>query len=190
MFPYVIDREQDEEDVRLVHRVLTGDLSAFETLVKRHQKGVYYFCLASLKHPEEAEDAAQEVFLRVYRSLKTFSLDKRFKTWLYAIAVNYLKTRWKKQNRGFLDRIKEFFQGEAEIEKKDPEAVAMEDLEGEQIRQAVQELPESLRSVVMLYYFEGLSVSEVAAALGIGEEGVKSRLFRARKLLRQALEGG
>lgn len=89
----MIDREEDEEDVRLAHRVLRGDLAAFESLVRRHQKGVYYFCLASLKHPEEAEDAAQEVFLRAFRSLKTFSLDKRFKTWLYAIAVNHLIRR-------------------------------------------------------------------------------------------------
>jgi len=186
----VIDQKEDEEDVRLVHRVLTGDLTAFETLVKRHQKGVYYFCLAHLKHPEEAEDAAQEVFLRAYRSLKTFSLDKRFKTWLYAIAVNHLKTRWKKQKKGLLDRIKEVFQAETEPEEKNPETLAMEDLEGERIREAVRGLPESLRTVVVLYYFEELSVSEVATTLGIGEEGVKSRLFRARKLLRQALEGG
>lgn len=185
----MIDRKEDEEDVRLVHRVLTGDLQAFETLVRRHQKGVYYFCLASLNHPEEAEDAAQEVFLRAYRSLKTFSLDKRFKTWLYAIAVNHLRSRWKKQNKGLVDRIKELFQGSPDTEEKDPETVAIEGLEGERIRKAVRGLPESLRTVVVLYYFEGLSVTEVALTLGIGEEGVKSRLFRARKLLRKALEG-
>jgi RNA polymerase sigma-70 factor (ECF subfamily) len=185
----VIDREEDEEDVRLVHRVLTGDLAAFESLVRRHQKGVYYFCLASLKHPEEAEDAAQEVFLRAFRSLKTFSLDKRFKTWLYAIAVNHLKTRWKKQNKGLLDRIKEFFQETSDTEEKDPETVALASLEEERIREAVRELPEALRIAVMLYYFEGLPVSEIATVLGVGEEGVKTRLFRARKLLRKALEG-
>ncbi|MCX7786633.1 MAG: sigma-70 family RNA polymerase sigma factor [Spirochaetes bacterium] len=186
----MIDREEDEEDVRLVHRVLTGDLQAYETLVRRHQRGVYFFCLASLNNREEAEDAAQEVFLRAYRSLKTFSLEKRFKTWLYAIAVNHLRSRWKKQNKGLIDRIKEYFDGTPEIVGKDPETVAMEDIEEERIREAVQRLPENLRIVVMLYYFEELSVSEVAATLGIGEEGVKSRLFRARKLLRQSLEEG
>ncbi|GAB4223942.1 MAG: sigma-70 family RNA polymerase sigma factor [Spirochaetales bacterium] len=184
----MIDREEDEEDVRLVHRVLRGDLGAFGDLVKRHQKGVFYFCLASLKHPDEAEDAAQEVFLRAYRSLGTFRLDKRFKTWLFSIAVNHLKTRWKKQNKGLLDRWREWFSDSSNREEENPETVALEAMEGDRIRQAVQELPEGLRTVVVLYYFEGLAVSEVATALGIGEEGVKSRLFRARKLLRKALE--
>lgn len=184
----MIDREEDEEDVRLAHRVLTGDLAAFESLVRRHQKGVYYFCLASVKDPEEAEEAAQEVFLRAYRSLNTFRLDKRFKTWLYAIAVNHLKTRWKKRNKGLVDRIKEFFHEGSDTEEKDPESVVMERLEEERVRDAVRDLPASLRDAVMLYYFEGLSVSEIAAVLDTGEEGVKTRLFRARKLLRKALE--
>lgn len=184
----MIDREEDEEDVRLAHRVLTGDQAAFESLVRRHQKGVYYFCLASLKDPEEAEEAAQEVFLRAYRSLKTFRLDKRFKTWLYAIAVNHLKTRWKKRNKGLVDRIREFFQEGSDTEGKDPETVALASLEEERIREAVHELPATLRDAVVLYYFEGLSVSEIAVVLDTGEEGVKTRLFRARKLLRNALE--
>jgi RNA polymerase sigma-70 factor (ECF subfamily) len=183
----VIDPREDEEDVRLVHRVLTGDTKAFEILVKRHQQSVYYFCLASLKNPEEAEDAAQEIFLRSYRSLTTFRLEKRFKTWLFSIAVNHLRTRWKKE-KSLARRIRQIFSREDESRLDNPEMAALDLIEEERIRQAVRSLPENLRSVVVLYYFEGLSVGEIASALGIGEEGVKSRLFRGRKLLRIFLE--
>ena len=80
------------------------------------------------------------------------------------------------------------FSREDESRLDNPEMAALDLIEEERIRQAVRSLPENLRSVVVLYYFEGLSVGEIASALGIGEEGVKSRLFRSRKLLRIFLE--
>lgn len=191
----VDDIREDEEDVRLVHRALRGDLSAFEKVVRRHQKGIYYFCLSSLKDPEEAEEAAQEVFLRAYRSLHTFSLNKRFKTWLYAIAVNQVRSRWRRA-KNVMEKLKRLFEGEPKKESeegelrdaRDPETITLETLEAERVRKAVEQLPESLRDVVVLYYFEELSVAEVAETLQLGEEGVKTRLFRARKALRKMLE--
>ncbi|MFA6504532.1 MAG: sigma-70 family RNA polymerase sigma factor [Treponemataceae bacterium] len=180
--------DSDEEDVRAVHRALNGDAQAFRFLVLKYADRMLSFCRSRSPSEEDAADAAQETFTRAYRSLRTFRVGSSFAAWLFAIAANRTRTNWA---RRFSDRIK-VKRAEAEAFARsadDPEEDALRRIEIERIRSSVSDLSADLRVAVELYYFGELSVSETAQTLSVGEETIKSRLFRARKKLRVMLEG-
>lgn len=172
--------------MRAVHRCLNGDAEAFESLVLKYGDRMLSFCRSRSATEEDAADAAQDAFVRAYRSLRTFRLGGSFAAWLFAIAANRTRTGWR---RRFAEAAKAArCRTEAEAAPAaDPEADAIRRLEGAQVRSAVARLGGNLRTAVDLYYFAELSVSEVSQVLGIGEEAVKSRLFRARSRLRKSL---
>ena len=178
----------DQADDDAVARVLAGDREAFRTIVDCYGQRVVAFCGSRLRSEDEARDAAQEVFIRAYRSLGTFRRGESFPAWLFAIAANQLRTRF----RIFAsDRHKVEAAG-SEAAAAAPAAAAEEAadaIRAQALRKAVAALPRDQRLPVQLYYFGGLSVAETARAMGLGEEAVKTRLFRARKALRIALEG-
>lgn len=185
------DRACDPPDSHLVEEVCSGTTDRFAILVRRYQGTVYRLALASLKDSEEAADAAQEVFLRAYNSLATFRRDRPFLPWLYGIAVNTLRTRGARRARrarveSSTPEIDQLF---SDSRAKDPLEKVIDAERSLLVHGAVSRLPERLRAVVLLYYFEGLSVEETAKSLGIAKENVKSRLFRARRLLRRWLIG-
>ncbi len=178
----------DQADDDAVARVLSGDRDAFRSLVDRYGQRIAAFCGSRLRSEDEARDAAQEVFVRAYRSLGTFRRGESFPAWLFAIAANQLRTRF----RVFAsDRHKVEAAGSeaAAAASADPAEEAADAIRAQALRRAVAALPRDQRLPVELYYFGELSVAEVARALGLGEEAVKTRLFRARKALRIALEG-
>ena len=178
----------DQADDDAVARVLSGDRDAFRSLVDRYGQRIAAFCGSRLRSEDEARDAAQEVFVRAYRSLGTFRRGESFPAWLFAIAANQLRTRF----RVFAsDRHKVEAAGSeaAAAAASDPAEEAADAIRAQALRRAVAALPRDQRLPVELYYFGELSVAEVARALGLGEEAVKTRLFRARKALRIALEG-
>ncbi len=178
----------DVADDEAVGRVLSGDREAFRALVDRYGQRIVAFCGARLRSDDDARDAAQEVFVRAYRSLNTFRRGESFTAWIFAIAANHLRTRF----RVFAsDRHKVEAAGleAAAAPPADPAEEAAEAIGAEALRRAVAALPRDQRLPVELYYFGELSVAETARALGLGEEAVKTRLFRARKALRVALEG-
>ena len=177
----------DETELSNIHRVLAGDASAFRSVVLKYGDRVLSFCRSRAASEEEAEDLAQETFLRAFRSLGSYRLGTSFAAWLFAIAANRVRTRWARLS--FDKRKKDRLKIEAcAARANDPEDEALRNLQAEAIRSAAAGLPADLRSAVELYYFAELSVAECAAVLGVGEEAVKSRLFRARKKLRIALE--
>jgi RNA polymerase sigma factor (sigma-70 family) len=182
-----MNRDSDIDDIDAVHRVLSGDRDAFRIVVERYGDRVLRFCRSRLGSEEEAADAAQEVFLRAFRSLRSFRLGESFASWLFAIAANRAKTR---AVRRIADRAKgERAAAEARsAPDPDPAIDAERSLEAEGLRAAVASLPYDQRAPVELYYFAELSVAQTARVLGIGEEAVKSRLFRARSRLRNMLE--
>lgn len=178
--------DSDEEDIRAVHRALNGDAHAFRFLVLKYADRMLSFCRSRSASEEDAADAAQETFTRAFRSLRSFRVGSPFASWLFAIAANRTRTGWA---RRFADRLKrerietaEGFRG-----PPDPEDDALRRMEAARIRSAVSALPQDLRIAVELYYFAELSVAETAQSLDVGEEAVKSRLFRARKKLRETL---
>lgn len=185
---YILRMKGDQADDEAVARVLSGDRDAFRALVDRYGQRVVAFCGSRLRSDDEARDIAQEVFVRAYRSLATFRQGESFPAWLFAIAANQLRSRF----RIFAsDRHKVEAAGSeaAAAAPADPADEAADAIGAQALRKAVAALPRDQRLPVELYYFGGLSVAETARALGLGEEAVKTRLFRARKALRIALEG-
>ena len=168
-----------------VGRVLRGETEAFELIVREYQSRVLRICRAVVFSREDAEDAAQEVFYRTYRSLSSFRLDRRFTPWIVSIALNTAKSYYRKRGRimsGIASAAAEGLEATDSVEETGERAL-ME----ESVRAAVRHLPEKLRGVVVLYYLEEMNVTEVAEALNLGKENVKSRLHRARGVLRDIL---
>lgn len=177
----------DADDLAAISEVLRGNTDAFRLIVDRYRGLVYRLAAASLGNREDAEEAAQEIFLRAYRSLRSFRLGSRFLPWLYSIATNHLKTAAVRVHR-VRDRLVHGVEDTLAAEPAgDPQATAAKAQALEEIRAAVSALPAPVREVVRLYYFEAMSVDQVSEALGIGRENVKSRLLRGRRKLGAAL---
>jgi RNA polymerase sigma-70 factor (ECF subfamily) len=168
--------------------VLRGNSANFRKIVEKYQNTIYRLCRSYLSHHEEAEDATQEIFLRAYKSLHRFDLEKRFLNWLYTIAINHLKSRYKRILR-FKDK-KERFQQEPLSNPDTPETLSEDRETVEEMQRMVEVLPNNLKEIVILYYYEEMGVNQIAEVLDISRENVKSRLFRARKKIRENLEKG
>ncbi len=174
------------EDSSLIARVREGDIDALGELYERYKSKVYRTATAITHDEHMAEDILQEVFLRVNRYADSFDETQPFEPWIYRITVN-LSYSWTNKAKRWVH----FFQGAMERLKapsaRDPERVTAVREQRELVRRAVERLPESHRVVVILYYLEGLDVSEVALVLEVPEGTVKSRLFYAREKLREAI---
>jgi RNA polymerase sigma-70 factor (ECF subfamily) len=182
-----------EEDFALVQRVLAGDRRCFESLVRRHEQRVFRVALAVLGNIEDAEDAMQETFLKALRHLDQFRGEARFTTWLTRIAVNEaLQKRQARKGDVSLDESREA--GLKPLPRRfEPWTSNPEQLYGKQeirrlVETAVQALPAIYREVLVLRDIEGMSAEEAAEALEIKVPALKSRLLRARLMLRESLE--
>lgn len=171
------------DDLADVERVLKGDISAFEGIVRRWQGPLINMAYRFCNDRGRAEEMAQEAFLRVYRSLASWRRDAAFSTWLFAVAANLYRSELKRiPVRGIaLDEIAELMDGrshhtEYEVEERDSV-----------IRRAVLALPVKYRDAMILYYFHEMDVPAAAKSLGLPEGTVKARLFRGREILRNKL---
>jgi len=178
-------------DEELVAYVRQGDQAAFEVLVRRHERMVFNIAWRMLRNREDAEDAAQEAFLRALRSIDTFRGQASFSSWLYRITVNYCLTDLESiRTRQRLVQLDDESDGtdtgrpEADIS---PEEVATRLDLAERIRVLVADLPPKYRAVITLYYLEDRSYSRVAEILNIPLGSVKVQLHRAKSLLRNRL---
>ncbi|NJN15839.1 MAG: sigma-70 family RNA polymerase sigma factor [Oscillochloris sp.] len=178
-----MDVQSDEAD--LVQRVLAGDQSGFTVLVERYSAAVYNQAYRMLGDAGEAEDAVQEVFLRAFRRLETYDLQRRFLTWLLTIGSNYCIDRLRRRRFSWLtlDDVA-FWLPSTET---GPERSAMYAERRDLVQQALLTLPEGYRSVTVLRYWHDLSYLEIAEALNLTEATVKTRLHRARKMIADAL---
>lgn len=175
------------ETDELILRAREGDEVSFKALVDSWAPRLLSFLRGRLGDEDEAQDAAQEVLVRVWSALPRFRLGENFAPWLFAIAANYVRSRWR--SRAFEARKVQAAASElAAGQETDPAERAEGALRAQELRMAVGSLPEDLRRVVELYYFAGLDVRETAETLRLGEEAVKSRLFRARARLRALIE--
>jgi RNA polymerase sigma-70 factor, ECF subfamily len=176
----------EDADTIVIARVLAGDTEAFEPLMRRHNRRVFRAARAILRNDDEAEDAMQEAYVSAFAHLAAFDGRAKFSTWLVKIAVHEALRR---RRRG--DRFAPF--DEADFEEKpmattkSPEAAANDAELRVLIEHAVDALPVAFRTVFVLRAVEELTVSETAAALDIPEETVRTRLHRARGLLREGL---
>ena len=181
-----------DPDQALVAAAVAGGRDAFETLVRRHQTRIVNYAMAIVKDPADAEDVAQETFIRAYRSLARFRGDSSFKTWLYTIATNAARTGL--ERRGRRGRVEDGSLDDetgplaaADVPAGDADAETTL-VRREAIDRALAALPPDLRVAVVLRDVEGLDYKEIAAATGTPIGTVESRIFRARRRLRPLLQ--
>ena len=169
----------------LIAGVRAGHPGAFAALVGAYQAGVYNLCYRMLGDAREAEDAAQETFLRAYSQFHRYDSTRPFKTWLFAIASHYCVDRLRKRRVKWLSLDDELF-AEGEMWRStmpDPEEVALGHERRDEVTALLALLTPNDRSVIVLHYWCDLSYAEIAATLGATVSAVKSRLHRARVAL-------
>jgi len=173
---------RDADIVDLIRR--GAHAQAFELLLGRYERRLYRLCLSLLREPAQAEDAAQESFVRIWKALPNYDGRASLSTWSYAIARNRCLTALQRR------RDEETLSDPEVAVAAEAAAVAAADPDdrGQLLRELVDGLPERYRRTLMLFYYEERSVSEVATMLGIPEGTVKTNLFRSRGLLLGALE--
>lgn len=170
-------------DVEIVARVLAGDRRLYEVVMRRYNQRVFRAVRSILKDDDEAQDAMQEAYVRAYIHLGEFRAESRLSTWLVRIAVNEALARLRKSKRT------EPLDEEVEVVSmsRDPEQATSDEQLRVVLEEAVDALPEGFRTVFILRSVEQMSTAEVAEAVGIPEDTVKTRLFRARGLLRETV---
>lgn len=187
-------------DVEIAQRIVAGDRDAFATLMQRHNRMLFRAARSILKDEAEAEDAVQDAYLSAFRSMASFQANAKLSTWLVRIAVNEALGRLRKRHRSaqvlYLDGIDSQAARDAQEEiganmenavSERPDSMTYRAQTRRLIEQNIDALPDAYRTVFVLRAVEEMSVEETAACLSIPEATVRTRFFRARSLLREAL---
>ena len=170
------------EERRLIARAQSGDTGAFREIVERHQPRAYTLALRILRSPSDAEEVAQDAFVRVWTALPAFRGESTFATWLYRIVARRAFDRAQVlKNRRAREQTDEKLP-----EPAAPAAVDDDSLRAALLQRLVAGLTPAQRASVTMFYYEGRSVEQVAAMLGMPENTVKTHLLRARAALRMA----
>jgi RNA polymerase sigma-70 factor (ECF subfamily) len=182
-------KPQPLTDAELVERVRKGEVRLFAELVGRYQDAVFGMALRFMHNPGEAEEVAQEAFLRVYRGLAGFKGEARFSTWLYRITWN-LCADWLRRHRRSGRGAEHSIEDAADLAdgRVDLERGLLAAEEKRKVREALDSLDEKYRSVIVLLYYQRLSYEDIASVLEVPLKTVETRLYRARRLLKQRLE--
>ena len=180
-------------DFTLMERIGAGDHEAFRQLVVRHQNAVIGTVAKMLGNPSEAEDIAQQVFLRIWRHAKRYRPDAKFTTYLYTITRNLVFNETRRKSRKKEVSSDEREENSNRLIEANPDRQPDAELLQAELQRAVDDaiagLPETQRMAVVLRRYEQLSYEEIAAVLGLSVSAIKSLLFRARTSLREALSG-
>lgn len=178
---------QSLEDQIFIDKVLRGDTSAFRFLVERYKRMVYSIALKVLNNPAEAEDAAQEAFIKAYQQLHTFERKAKFSTWLYTLSYRHSLNKLREAKSAMIFLTEEVLDSEMDSERVASEVL----VEGEQsamIKAAIDRLPRQEGLLVLLYYYEEKSIKEIEEITGLTASNIKVKLFRARKTLEVQLK--
>lgn len=173
--------ESDATDMAALQR---GETQALDRLMNRWQKPLRAFLYRAINDEATALDLAQEIFVRVYRNADKFRTDARFSTWLFTIATNLIRDRARQQKRRpttALEPVHDRASGPS------PDHTLETEERANAVRAAIAELPDDLRTAVVLFEYEEKSYSEIGEMLGTTPKAVETRLYRARQLLRKSL---
>ncbi len=182
-----------ELDKELVLKVQQGDKAAFDLLVIKYQHRIIQLVNRYVKDPSEAQDVAQESFIKAYRALGNFRGDSAFYTWLYRIAINTAKNYLVSRSRRYSDyqvdvQDAEQVENAPQLKGMDtPEYLLMNDEIVSVVKTAIEKLPEDMKMAIMLREFEGLSYEEISQAMECPVGTVRSRIFRAREAIDEKL---
>jgi RNA polymerase sigma-70 factor (ECF subfamily) len=184
----------DEQDCSDMVRLTGGHHAALNDLMERHAQRIFHYLFRSLQNEEDAADLAQETFLRVYQKCRSYNPGEKFSTWLYTIASNLVRDRFRWRTRHSSVPLNQATDDSGSLESTLPapghdpaESLQSQERNG-QVRQAIHNLPEDLRTPLILSEFEGQSHAEIAAILHCSPKAVETRLYRARQKLRQQLQ--
>lgn len=185
------DREIDQQ---LVERVQNGDKHAFDLLVAKYQRKLTRLLSQFVRDPAEVEDVTQEAFIKAYRALPAFRGDSAFYTWLYRIGINTAKNYLVSQGRKAstlqgidTEDAENFEEGGVLREMDTPESELMSKQIAQTVNQTLEQLPEELRTAIILREIEGLSYDEIAKIMECPIGTVRSRIFRAREAISEEL---
>ena len=188
------DNQLEALDRADMDRLASGHDAALNELMERHAPKLFNYLIRCLQNEEDAADAAQETFVRVYQNRARFDAHQRFSTWLYAIATNLVKDRYRYRSRHPQVSLEaENAETEDELGENLPEhaPTPSESIEAAEraaaVRNAVAELPEELRTPLILSEYEELSHAEIAEILKCSAKAVETRIYRARLQLRASL---
>ena len=178
----------------MIASILAGETQLYHELIRPHERSVYLMALTFMKNESDAEDVAQEAFLKAYRNLANFRAEAKFSTWLISITLNEARSRLRKNTSVRMESLDELMDDGAKVSPallRDWHEIPSEALERGEVRHLLQHavagLPDIYRSVFLLREMQELSVLDTAEALQISSTSVKVRLHRARMMLQKQL---
>ncbi|WP_298313433.1 RNA polymerase sigma factor [uncultured Aquimarina sp.] len=177
-----------QSDQYYIKQVLEGEVNAFSSLVERYQSLVYTIVFRMVRNKEEAEEIAQDTFIKAYKSLSKYRGEAKFSTWLYTIAYRKSLDAIKKNKRFVAtELIEEVSEGEVGVVN---DALSyLQDIERKEIiSNSILKLPEEESAIITLYYFEEKSIKEIKEIVGLTEDNIKIKLYRSRKKLYSILK--
>jgi RNA polymerase sigma-70 factor (ECF subfamily) len=176
----------EDSDKILIRRVRSGEVEVFREIVERHQARIFYLGMRFFRNLHDAEDFAQEVFLKVYKKLGMFRGEASFGSWLYRLAFNLAINEYKMQKRRYLET--ELEEGDLEDDRPSPDFYLVRAEELAELRRVLMELPDRYNLVLKMHYFDGLTYQEIADVTGIPSNTIKSHVHRAKALIKRKLE--
>jgi RNA polymerase sigma-70 factor (ECF subfamily) len=175
-------------DLILIKKTLDGDTNAFGSLVKQYQDYIFNVAIKMLRNREEAEEVAQDTFIKAFEVLASFKGEAKFSTWLFKIAYRKSLDRIKKNKRSFTLELVENLTEDASMDFENGLAIMLIEERKEIIKNCILELPEIDAAIITLYYYEEQSVKEIAEITNLSQDNIKVKLHRSRKLLYSSLE--
>jgi RNA polymerase sigma-70 factor (ECF subfamily) len=185
---------EPRDEAQMIAAILAGDIQLYHQLIRPYERSVYMMALSYMKNEADAEDVAQEAFLKAFYHLASFRSESKFSTWLVGIALNEARSRLRRDGFLRMDSLDDTTEDGGHIHPailRDWREVPSEALERKEVRQMLQKaitgLPEKYREVFILRDVEEMDIFETAAALSITVANVKVRLHRARLMLQKQL---
>jgi RNA polymerase sigma-70 factor (ECF subfamily) len=175
---------QDDEDRVIAAQIVSGQKELFRLFIKRYERAVYGMGMSFFRNVEDATDFVQELFLKVFRNLAGFEGRSRFSTWLYKIAYNTAVNSYNRK-KDYHSLAEDELPGDNDT----PERQFLKGLARDAVQEAIRELPERFRVCVDMFFFYDRTYQEIEAITGYPVNTVKSHVFRAKKILREKLEG-
>ncbi len=178
---------QTEPDAELIDEVKKGNLVAFNKVVELHKNPVFHFCLKMLSNREEAEEVAQDVFVIVYKKIKSFEGKSKFTTWLYRITYNECISRIRRNKK--TEKLHDIDEHAYQLPVMEKAYHSMDhDFRAKVLNRSMDELDEESRTIILLFYYHEKSVNEISEVLRLSVTNVKTKLFRARKCMLSFME--
>ena len=187
-----VESSENDLDVALMLRVAGGEEAAFEQLIERHQGAIIGTVSKMLGNASDAEDIAQQVFIRLWKSAPRYKPKAKFTTFLYTITRNLVfnesRRKSRKKEYSMEEREDDFHLQTADHQNASPDQGMLQQELRQAVDKAIADLPEKQRLAVILRRYEGMPYDEIAKILGLSVSAIKSQLFRARHTLRESLQ--